>query len=250
MALLTLLSAAAEGGDFHTRDPLRAFVRGDYAWGDDYFIHGADDTILFRCVLHKGRDGVEGVALSEVSIWGNHGGPWEVFRKTKKDFVYAGSRDLSDTACLESCRSKEYLASGRCRWQRGWPEGAARSPRTIIDTMSAPDLSSAPFECDCEFYVGHVDGDTIVFATRSHRTRAFAKIDGQTRSLHLVTKRSDADCRKGRRFSERWSDGAVTIGLDGVVTAPGAEACWYRGKMSVTGARRGETIAVTGSCGC
>ena len=123
---------------------------------------------------------------------------------------------------------------------------------SIIGTMSAsaPDLSSAPFECDCEFYRGPVNGDAIVFATRGHRTRGLARIDGQTRSLHLVTKRSDEECRNGRRFRERWSDGTVTIALDGVVTAPGAEACWYRGKMTVTAGRRTGTIAVTGSCGC
>jgi hypothetical protein len=119
--LLALLASVAGGARFRTSDPLKAFVRGDYSWGDDYFIHGTKDTTLFRCLLTKEKDGVDGVALSEVSIWGNHGGPWEVFEKTKHGFVYAGSRSLPDTACLESCETKEYLASGRCLWKRGWP---------------------------------------------------------------------------------------------------------------------------------
>ena len=121
MLLLAMASNVAGGTAFRTTDPLKAFVRGDYPWGDDYFIHGAKDTILFRCVLSKEKDGVDGVALSEVSIWGNHGGPWEIFEETKDGFVYVGSRRLPDTACLESCRTTEYAASGRCRWQRGWP---------------------------------------------------------------------------------------------------------------------------------
>jgi hypothetical protein len=246
LPLLALLARVADGRDaFRTNDPLKAFVHGDYPWGDDYFIHGAQDTILFRCVLTKDRDGFDGVALSEVSIWGNHGGPWEVFKKTKKGFVYAGSRELPDAACLESCRSQEYLASGRCRWQHGWPTtpptgGAtsarpAATPQSIIGTLTASDYPSAPFECDCEFYRGHVDGDTTVFATRAHRTLGVAKIEGKTVSLRLTTKAADGDCREGRRFSERWSDGSVSIRLDAAVTSSGAESCWYQGQMIVTG---------------
>ena len=121
-ALLALLASVAGVGAFRTTDPLRAFVHEEYPWGDDYFIHGTKDTILFRCVLTKKSDGLDGVALSEVSIWGNHGGPWEVFERSGKQFVYRGSRELPNTACLESCPSKEYLASGRCQWTRGWPK--------------------------------------------------------------------------------------------------------------------------------
>jgi len=264
--MLTLVPFAlparvAEGGHaFHTSDPLKAFVGGAYAWGDDYFIHGTRDTTLFRCVLVKEKDGFDGLAFSEVSIWGNHGGPWDVFRKSGKGFDYVGSRELRDTSCLESCQSKDYLASGHCDWQRGWRStppvtasvgtGSDRSPESLIDTLSEGDLSSAPFECDCEFYRGHVDGNTVVFATRAHRTRGLAKIGGSTVSLHRVTKPADPDCHKGRRFSERWAEGAVSIGLEGVVTSSGAESCWYRGRMSVTEGGHRETIPVTGSCGC
>src|SRR5262245_52258338 len=261
LVLFALATRMAEGGHaFRTSDPLKAFVDGAYAWGDDYFIHGNQDTTLFRCVLVKERDGFDGVALSEVSIWGNHGGPWDVFRKIGKGFEYAGSRELRDTSCLESCQSKEYLASGHCDWQRGWPSkpsapaavgsGAHRSPDGLIGTLSATDLSSAPFECDCEFYRGHVDGNTVVFATREHRTRGLAKIAGRTVSLHLATKPADVDCRTGQRFSERWAEGSVSIGLEAVVTSSGAEACWYQARMTVRKAAHQETIPVTGSCGC
>lgn len=260
LMLLALTSMAEGGHAFRTGDPLKAFVDGAYAWGDDYFIHGNQDTTLFRCVLVKERDGFDGIAFSEVSIWGNHGGPWEVFRKIGKEFEYVESRELRDTSCLESCQSKDYLAAGRCDWQRGWRTmpsapaavgtGAHRAPDGLIDTLSATDLSSAPFECDCEFYRGHVNGDTVVFATRQHRTRGLAKIAGRTMSLHLVTKPADVDCRTGRRFSERWAKGSLSIGLEAVVTSSGAESCWYQARMIVRKGEHQQVIPVTGSCGC
>jgi hypothetical protein len=119
-----------------------------------------------------------------------------------------------------------------------------------IGTLSADDLSSAPFECDCEFYRGRVDGSTVVFATREHRTLGLAKIEGETVRLRLVAKTGDAGCRKGARFSERWSDGSGSIDLQGVATSSGTEACWFRVRMTVRRSKGVETIPVTGSCGC
>jgi hypothetical protein len=119
---LAVLAPGARGEGVLVVDPLEAFVYGKYELGDDYFISGNKDTYLFRCVLTKGQNGIEGVALSEISIWGNHGGPWEIFRSKKDRFVYVGTKRLTDTACLEACQSKDYLASGHCNWQRGWPK--------------------------------------------------------------------------------------------------------------------------------
>ena len=121
MVLLTSAVAPARTAEFQTSDPLKAFVRGEYALGSDYFIRGKDNTVLFRCMLTTPEFAFEGIALSEYSIWGNHGGDWEVFRKSSSGtFVYAGTKRIANTACLESCQSSEYLASGRCTWQRGW----------------------------------------------------------------------------------------------------------------------------------
>jgi hypothetical protein len=121
--LVALLIGVAHSGEFRTHDPLKAFVYEEYPLGDDYFIHGNDDTYIFRCVLMKRTEGFEGIALSEISIWGNHGGPWEVFRKEGSGgYFYIGTKGLATTSCLESCRSKDYLATGQCRWQRGWPK--------------------------------------------------------------------------------------------------------------------------------
>jgi len=121
--LLVLLASDGRGEGVQIRNPIRAFVYGEYERGNDYFINGNDNTYIFRCALTNKRDGIDGVALSEVSIWGNHGGPWEVFRRMKDgDFVYVGTRALSDTSCLETCQSNDYLTLGRCKWQRGWPK--------------------------------------------------------------------------------------------------------------------------------
>jgi hypothetical protein len=121
--LAALLAGAAQGGGFRTDDPVKAFVQGEYPPGDDYFIRGNKDTHIFRCLLARPADRFEGVALSEISVWGNRTGPWEIFRKENGgSFVYAETKSLSDTSCLEHCRTKEYLASGQCQWERGWPK--------------------------------------------------------------------------------------------------------------------------------
>ena len=116
------ICATAFSAEFSTPDPLKAFVRGEYPLGDDYFIAGVNDTVIFRCVLTKAQRQFEGVAFSEISIWGNRSGPWEVFRKNADDsFSYVETAQFGDTACLESCRSAEYNLSGVCRWVPGWP---------------------------------------------------------------------------------------------------------------------------------
>lgn len=118
-----LYISMARAEDFKTNDPLKAFVYEEYPRGDDYFINGNQDTYLFRCVLTKELEPFEGVALSEISIWGNHTGPWEIFRKEPNGrFVYVRTKHYTNTSCLESCRSKEYLSSGQCTWRRGWPK--------------------------------------------------------------------------------------------------------------------------------
>lgn len=76
-----LMVGTAYSEEFQTHDPLKAFVYEEYPLGDDYFIKGNADTQLFRCILTKETDGLEGVALSEISIWGNRRGPWEIVRK-------------------------------------------------------------------------------------------------------------------------------------------------------------------------
>jgi hypothetical protein len=121
--LFVLPVGTAHSGEFRTTNPLKAFIHSEYPLGSDYFIKGTEDTYVFRCILTKEKEGFEGIALSEISIWGNRMGPWEIFRKGKGGgLIYAGTKELTDTSCLESCRSKEYLVSGQCQWQYGCPK--------------------------------------------------------------------------------------------------------------------------------
>ena len=121
--LMALLVDAAMGGELRTKDPLKAFIKEEYPWGSDYFIYGNADTYVFRCVMQAKGDEPQSIALSEVSIWGNHGGPWEVFVRTfKGDYRYDGNREVSNSSCVEWCGTKQYLATGRCSWQRGFPK--------------------------------------------------------------------------------------------------------------------------------
>jgi hypothetical protein len=119
---LALLPADARGEEVLIANPLEAFVYGKYDRGDDYFIIGNQNTFVFRCILTKSKNGINGIALSEISIWGNHGGPWDIFQKKKNSFAYVGTRSLTNTACLEACRSRDYLATRHCNWQAGWPK--------------------------------------------------------------------------------------------------------------------------------
>lgn len=130
VSLITLLAVSPVPGaeaPADTADPLKAFVLDQYPRGDDYFIHGRRDTILIRCVVDLDRDGRVDWALSEGSIWGNRTGPFEIFLQGANGrFSYQRTADYESalkSVCahrLESCRSNEYLASGRCKWKKGW----------------------------------------------------------------------------------------------------------------------------------
>jgi hypothetical protein len=121
--LMTLFAGGPRSHAFRTSDPLRAFVGHEYPLGDDYFTRGESDTYVLRCFLTREKDGLDGLALSEISIWGNRTGPWEIFEKEGDTaYVYLDTRQLSDATCLEACSTAEYRASGRCRWRKGWPE--------------------------------------------------------------------------------------------------------------------------------
>ena len=65
---MALLVDAAIGGELRTKDPLKAFIKEEYPWGNDYFIYGNADTYVFRCVMQAKRGQPETIALSEISI--------------------------------------------------------------------------------------------------------------------------------------------------------------------------------------
>ena len=123
IVVVTVFAGVARGGEFMADDSVRAFVHSEYPLGNNYFINGNEDTYILRCVLTKQKDKFKGIALSEISIWGNRAGPWEIFKRQENGvFVYVETKVLADTSCLESCRTKEYLLSGQCDWERGWPK--------------------------------------------------------------------------------------------------------------------------------
>lgn len=126
LALLAASGLVESQASFETADPLKAFVYEEYARGGDYFAHGTRDTTLFRCQADFDRDGRPDIALSEVSTWGNRTGSFEVFVRVQNDrFRYARTADYDvelKAKCarlIESCSSKEYVATGTCHWQRG-----------------------------------------------------------------------------------------------------------------------------------
>ena len=110
-----------------TTDPLKAFVYEEYSLGNDYFIHGKGNTILFRCVADFNQDGRLDMAISEKSIWGNRTGPFEIFVLDERGrFTYLHTVDYETklkaicASKIESCSSNEYLSSRACKWKKGF----------------------------------------------------------------------------------------------------------------------------------
>jgi len=91
--LVALCFTAAFADEFRTGDPLKAFVEGQDARGDDYFIRPNGGSILLKCELSSAAAGIEGIALSESSIWGNRTGPWEIFRRDLGGSFLTSKRD-------------------------------------------------------------------------------------------------------------------------------------------------------------
>ena len=119
-----------------------------------------------------------------------------------------------------------------------------------IGTLLEEHLKSLPYMCECEFYHGPINGETMVFATRNERAVGFAVVDGHLMTLKRDGRPAGTICRKNARYHERWVSSAATIVLDQRVTGSGAESCWYEGKLSITVDRRMASIPITGACGC
>jgi len=136
---------------------------------------------------------------------------------------------------------------------------AVASP-SRVGSLAGEDLSMHPKTCDCEFYRGAMSRDDYyqaaaegkgrVFETRKDRTLGFVKIDGRLFTLDLADTSGDRDCRVKARRVEKWTSPAASVVLELRVTTPGAETCWYQGRMRVTAEKRTEVVVVTGACGC
>jgi hypothetical protein len=125
--LLVYGTVCAATEEIITADPLKSFFNEEYDLGSDYFTHGKDNTLLIRCVIDVDGDGMEDMALSELSIWGNRTGPVEIFIGLPDGkFRYAYTEDYSSTLSercgnrVEVCKAAEYATSGRCTWHEGF----------------------------------------------------------------------------------------------------------------------------------
>jgi len=77
---LLMLVAVAGAASERLADPTRAFVEGYDPSGHDFFANVPERTVLLRIRADLDNDGIEDLALSESSTWGNAGGRWLLFR--------------------------------------------------------------------------------------------------------------------------------------------------------------------------
>jgi hypothetical protein len=73
-----------------------------------------------------------------------------------------------------------------------------------VGTLHEGHLNSLPYMCECEFYRGPINGETMVFATRNERTVGLAVVNRQLMTLQRDGKPADTRCRKNARYHERW----------------------------------------------
>ena len=91
VALLILLSGMAARADQLT-DPIQAFVEGYDPSGNDFLANVPERTVVLRIRADFDNDGVDDLALSDSSTWGNAGGQWLLFRGQRDgSYVYWGT---------------------------------------------------------------------------------------------------------------------------------------------------------------
>jgi len=88
LALVATMAAAAERVD----NPIQAFVEGYDPSGSDFLANVPERTVLLRIRADFDNDGVDDLALSDSSTWGNAGGQWLLFRGQRDgSYVYWGT---------------------------------------------------------------------------------------------------------------------------------------------------------------
>lgn len=91
LALLVFLSGMVARADQLT-DPIQAFVEGYDPSGNDFLSNVPERTVLLRIRADFDNDGVDDLALSDSSTWGNAGGQWLLFRgQHDGSYVYWGT---------------------------------------------------------------------------------------------------------------------------------------------------------------
>lgn len=79
-AALLVLSLATPVAGERLADPTRVFVEGCDPSGNDFLGNVPERTVLLRIRADFDNDGVDDLALSDSSTWGNGGGQWLLFR--------------------------------------------------------------------------------------------------------------------------------------------------------------------------
>src|SRR6266478_6649646 len=91
VALRLFLSAMVARAD-QLPDPIQAFVEGYDPSGNDFLANVPERTVLLRIRADFDNDGVDDLALSDSSTWGNAGGQWLLFRGQRGgNYVYWGT---------------------------------------------------------------------------------------------------------------------------------------------------------------
>jgi len=99
-ALLVLSITMAVAGE-RLADPTRAFVEGYDPSGNDFLANVPERTVLLRIRADFDNDGVDDLALSDSSTWGNAGGQWLLFRgQPDQSYVYWGTLFFSPGAAV------------------------------------------------------------------------------------------------------------------------------------------------------
>ncbi len=106
MALLVLVAAVAAAGERLT-DPTRAFVEGFDPSGNDFLANVPERTVLLRVRADFDNDGVDDLALSDSSTWGNAGGQWLLFRgRPDRSYDYWGTLFFTTGAAVVRPRAR------------------------------------------------------------------------------------------------------------------------------------------------
>lgn len=103
LTLVALVIGLALAADRLT-DPTRAFVEGYDPSGNDFLANVPERTVLLRIRADLDNDGVDDLALSDSSTWGNAGGQWLLFHgRPDGSYVYWGTLFFSpDAAAVRS----------------------------------------------------------------------------------------------------------------------------------------------------
>src|SRR5512137_1471769 len=98
-AVLLVISIAMPVAGERLADPTRAFVEGYDPSGNDFLANVPERTVLLRIRADFDNDGVDDLALSDSSTWGNAGGQWLLFRgQPDQSYVYWGTLFFSPGA--------------------------------------------------------------------------------------------------------------------------------------------------------